>query len=146
MSLPLSTLSLCETHAGIQRNMNVLIVDDEPLARERLSRMVGELEGYSVLEPSATNGEEALALIDSHKPDIVLLDIRMPGLDGLQVAAKLCERESPPPWCFAPPGTTFRPRCCRPVPWAIWSNRWHPRRCSTPCARPSGPTACNWRR
>lgn len=62
--------------------MNVLIVDDEPLARERLSRMVGELEGYSVLEPSATNGEEALALIDSHKPDIVLLDIRMPGLDG----------------------------------------------------------------
>ena len=65
--------------------MNVLIVDDDPLARERLSRMVGELEGYSVLEPSATNGEEALALIDSHKPDIVLLDIRMPGLDGLQL-------------------------------------------------------------
>ena len=49
--------------------MNVLIVDDETLTRERLSRMVGELEGYSVLEPSATNGEEALALIDSHKPD-----------------------------------------------------------------------------
>ncbi|MCK9815922.1 DNA-binding response regulator [Pseudomonas chlororaphis] len=80
--------------------MNVLIVDDEPLARERLSRMVSELEGYSVLEPSATNGDEALALIDSLKPDIVLLDIRMPGLDGLQVAAKLCERESPPALVF----------------------------------------------
>ena len=36
--------------------MNVLIVDDEPLARERLIRMVGELEGYRVLEPSASNG------------------------------------------------------------------------------------------
>ena len=65
--------------------MNVLIVDDEPLARERLIRMVGELEGYRVLEPSASNGEEALALIDSLRPDVVLLDIRMPGLDGLQV-------------------------------------------------------------
>ena len=80
--------------------MNVLIVDDEPLARERLIRMVGELEGYRVLEPSASNGEEALALIDSLKPDVVLLDIRMPGLDGLQVAAKLCEREAPPAVIF----------------------------------------------
>ncbi|MFJ4144461.1 LytR/AlgR family response regulator transcription factor [Pseudomonas sp. NPDC089734] len=80
--------------------MNVLIVDDEPLARERLSRLVGEIEGYRVLEPSATNGEEALALIENLKPDVVLLDIRMPGLDGLQVAAKLCEREAPPAVVF----------------------------------------------
>lgn len=80
--------------------MNVLIVDDEPLARERLSRLVSELEGYHVLEPSASNGEEALALIDSLKPDIVLLDIRMPGLDGLQVAARLCEKEAPPAVIF----------------------------------------------
>jgi two-component system response regulator AlgR len=80
--------------------MNVLIVDDEPLARERLSRLVSDLEGYSVLEPSASNGEEALALIESLKPDVVLLDIRMPGLDGLQVAAKLCEREAPPAIVF----------------------------------------------
>ena len=80
--------------------MNVLIVDDEPLARERLSRLVSEIEGYRVLEPSATNGEEALALIDNLKPDVVLLDIRMPGIDGLQVAAKLCEREAPPAVVF----------------------------------------------
>ena len=80
--------------------MNVLIVDDEPQARDRLSRMLGELEGYTVLEPSATNGEEALTLVDSLRPDVVLLDIRMPGLDGLQVAAKLCEREAPPAVIF----------------------------------------------
>ncbi|KAF1031088.1 MAG: Sensory transduction protein LytR [Pseudomonas sp.] len=81
--------------------MNVLIVDDEPQAREQLTRLVGELEGYNVLEPSATGGEEALALIDSLKPDVVVLDIRMPGLDGLQVAARLSERESPPAVVFA---------------------------------------------
>ena len=80
--------------------MNVLIVDDEPLARERLSRLVGELDGYRVLEPSASNGEEALALIESLRPDVVLLDIRMPGLDGLQVAAKLCESDAPPAVIF----------------------------------------------
>uniref|UniRef100_A0A915DRJ5 Response regulatory domain-containing protein n=1 Tax=Ditylenchus dipsaci TaxID=166011 RepID=A0A915DRJ5_9BILA len=56
--------------------------------------------GYTVLEPSATNGEEALTLIDSLKPDVVLLDIAMPGLDGLQVAARLCEREAPPAVVF----------------------------------------------
>ncbi|MBA1273160.1 LytR/AlgR family response regulator transcription factor [Stutzerimonas azotifigens] len=80
--------------------MNVLIVDDEPLARERLSRLVGDLDGYRVLEPAASNGEEALALIDDLRPDVVLLDIRMPGLDGLQVAAKLCERDAPPAVIF----------------------------------------------
>jgi two-component system response regulator AlgR len=81
--------------------MNVLIVDDEPLARERLSRLVGDLEGYSVMEPGAGNGDEALTMIDSLKPDVVLLDIRMPGtLDGLQVAARLCERDAPPAVVF----------------------------------------------
>ena len=80
--------------------MNVLIVDDEPLARERLSRLVGDLDGYRVLEPAASNGEEALTLIEELRPDIVLLDIRMPGLDGLQVAARLCETDAPPAVIF----------------------------------------------
>ena len=48
--------------------MNVLIVDDEPQARERLSRLVSELEGYTVLEPSATSGEEALTLVEHGIP------------------------------------------------------------------------------
>jgi two-component system response regulator AlgR len=80
--------------------MKVLIVDDEPLARERLTRLIDEIGGYQVLQPCASNGEEALLLIDSLKPDVVLLDIRMPGLDGLQVAARLCEREAPPAVIF----------------------------------------------
>ncbi len=80
--------------------MNVLIVDDEPLARERLIRLLSEIEGCRVLQPCASNGEEALTLIDSLKPDVVLLDIRMPGLDGLQVAARLCERDAAPAVIF----------------------------------------------
>ncbi|KMM82494.1 two component transcriptional regulator, LytTR family [Pseudomonas taetrolens] len=84
--------------------MNVLIVDDETLAREHLSNVLGALGGYKLLEPGASHGEEALGLIESLKPDVVLLDIHMPGLDGLQVAAKLCERELPPSivFCVAP--------------------------------------------
>ena len=84
--------------------MNVLIVDDETLAREHLSRLLSAAGGYTLLEPAATHGEEALSLIESLKPDVVLLDIQMPGLDGLQVAAKLCERELPPAvvFCVAP--------------------------------------------
>lgn len=103
--------------------MNVLIVDDEPLARERLARLVGQLDGYRVLEPSASNGEEALTLIDSLKPDIVLLDIRMPGLDGLQVAARLCEREAPPAVIFCTAHDEFALEAFRSAPWATWSSR-----------------------
>ncbi|WP_300730834.1 LytTR family DNA-binding domain-containing protein [Pseudomonas sp.] len=80
--------------------MNVLIVDDETLPREHVSRVLGTLGGYTLLEPGATHGEEALNLIESLKPDVVLLDIRMPGLDGLQVAAKLCERDQAPSVVF----------------------------------------------
>jgi len=87
--------------------MNVLIVDDEALAREQLCRLVSELNGYRVLEPSAGSGEEALGLIETLRPDIVLLDIHMPGLDGLQVAARLCERETPPAVIFCTAGDEF---------------------------------------
>src|SRR5690606_26108092 len=76
--------------------MNVLIVDDEPLARERLQRLVGEIEGYRALDAAAANGQAALALIDSRGPDVVLLDSRMPGQAGVHVAAGLCEQEAPP--------------------------------------------------
>ena len=85
--------------------------------------MVGQLDGYRVLEPSASNGEEALTLIDSLKPDIVLLDIRMPGLDGLQVAARLCEREAPPAVIFCTAHDEFALEAFRSAPWATWSSR-----------------------
>lgn len=80
--------------------MKVLIADDEPLARERLARQVCALSGYSVLPEMAGTGQEVLDLVEQLHPDIVLLDIRMPGMDGLQAAARLCEMPDSPAVVF----------------------------------------------
>lgn len=66
-------------------SLRVLIVDDEPLARARLSRLVARLEG-AVVCGEAGDGHEAIAKMAALEPDVVLLDIDMPGLDGLAVA------------------------------------------------------------
>lgn len=79
--------------------MRVMIVDDEPLARERLRRLLSEFPGYEVIG-EAGDGESALDLIYEEEPDLVLLDIRMGGLDGLQVARLLQELELPPSVIF----------------------------------------------
>ncbi|PKM29312.1 MAG: DNA-binding response regulator [Gammaproteobacteria bacterium HGW-Gammaproteobacteria-11] len=80
--------------------MKVLIADDEPLARERLARLVNALPGYEPLAEMAANGHEALRLAAEQQPDILLLDIRMPGLDGLQAAARLSELPDAPAVIF----------------------------------------------
>lgn len=77
----------------------VLIVDDELLARQRATRMVERLDGYEVVGEAA-NGEEALASIHELDPDIVLMDIRMPGEDGLSAARKVADMEEPPAVIF----------------------------------------------
>ena len=63
------------------------MVDDEPLARRRLRRMLGRIPGVEVVG-EAGDGEAALAHIRALAPDVVLLDIRMPGLDGMTLAAR----------------------------------------------------------
>ncbi|MCI0750194.1 MAG: LytTR family DNA-binding domain-containing protein [Nevskiales bacterium] len=79
--------------------MKVVIVDDEPLARERLRRLLGEFPGYEVVG-EAGDGAHALEVIRAQQPDLVLLDIRMPGLDGLQVAHRLALEKMPPAVVF----------------------------------------------
>ncbi|MGM0595356.1 MAG: LytR/AlgR family response regulator transcription factor, partial [Pseudomonadota bacterium] len=79
--------------------MRILIVDDEAPARERLRRMLGKVAGVSVCG-EASNGHEALDLSASEQPDAVLLDISMPGLDGLSTARELAASDHPPAVIF----------------------------------------------
>jgi two-component system response regulator AlgR len=74
--------------------MRVLIVDDEPLARARLDALLKECAGVDVVG-SVADGEEALAAIAEKQPDLLLLDINMPGLDGKALAARLANRIRP---------------------------------------------------
>ena len=79
--------------------MRVLVVDDEKLARERLSRMVSTLDAYEVVGEAAC-GDDAVRLAMQLEPDIVLLDIRMPGSDGMQAADQLAKLAYPPAVIF----------------------------------------------
>lgn len=80
-------------------SIRVLIVDDEQLARDRLSRMVAELDEYDVAGEAGT-GQDAVRLVASLQPEIVLLDIRMPGMDGLEAARHLESIDEPPAVIF----------------------------------------------
>jgi len=80
-------------------SFRVLIVDDELPARERLRSMLLETEGFEVAG-EAENGQRALELCDSLQPDILLLDVRMPGVDGLEVARQLATLPEPPAVIF----------------------------------------------
>lgn len=81
-----------------QTELRVLIVDDEAPARTRLRDLLGDvrLNQPNRIAGFAANGEEALRLLDAEPVDVVLADIRMPGLDGVGLAKQLNGRESPP--------------------------------------------------
>src|SRR5690625_3338096 len=79
--------------------MKILIVDDEAPARQRLGGLVQSLEGYRLIGEAAT-GTEAITACEQLEPDIVLLDIRMPGSDGLEVARHLNRMTKPPAIVF----------------------------------------------
>jgi two-component system response regulator AlgR len=79
--------------------LRTLIVDDEPLAVERLQILCARIAGLSLVG-TAADGAGALRLIEALAPDLLLLDIQMPGLDGLDVARALAERASRPAVIF----------------------------------------------
>jgi two-component system response regulator AlgR len=79
--------------------IRVLIVDDEPPARERLRRLLLDVEDVAVVG-EAGNGVEAVESCARLSPDVVLLDIRMPGMDGIEAARHLNSLEDPPAVIF----------------------------------------------
>lgn len=79
--------------------MKVLICDDEALARERLARFLKDMEGYEVVG-EAENGRDALEQVEATSPDVVLLDLRMPVMDGLACAERLAQLPEPPAVIF----------------------------------------------
>lgn len=79
--------------------MRVLVVDDERPARERLLHMLNGMNGHMAVG-EASNGLEAVQNVQSARPDVVLMDIRMPGMDGLEAARHLAQMEEPPAIIF----------------------------------------------
>ena len=80
--------------------MKILIVDDEKPARDRLRQLIDEFDEHEVVA-EAGNGEEAVRLAAETKPDIALLDISMPGVNGIEAAHHLNRLDHPPAIVFA---------------------------------------------
>jgi two-component system LytT family response regulator/two-component system response regulator LytT len=70
--------------------IRAVVVDDEQLAREELCFLLGQIEGIDVVA-QAGNGVEALNVIEEQTPDVVMLDVQMPGLTGFEVARRLLQ-------------------------------------------------------
>jgi DNA-binding NarL/FixJ family response regulator len=68
--------------------MRVLIADDQRVVRDGLVTILGNLPGVSVVA-AASNGVEAVSLADEHRPDVVLMDLRMPEMDGVEATAAI---------------------------------------------------------
>lgn len=80
--------------------MKILIVDDEKLARDRLRRLLAKLDGDYTIVGEAGDGRAAIENVTRLNPDVLFLDIRMPGMDGLEAARHIMKLDKPPAILF----------------------------------------------
>lgn len=102
--------------------LRVLIVDDEPLARARLQRQLPTIENC-IPVGEAADIDSALIQVQILDPDLVLLDIEMPGGSGLELAQQLSTRECPPAIIFVPLTMSSPCRLSLLLQWVICSSR-----------------------
>jgi DNA-binding NarL/FixJ family response regulator len=81
--------------AKIASSIRILLVDDHPVVRAGLASMLSTIPGLAVCG-AASSGEEALQLIDSEQPDVLLLDLRMPGMNGIELLKAIRVKPFPP--------------------------------------------------
>jgi two-component system NarL family response regulator len=83
------------TTAQIAGAIRILLVDDHPVVRAGLTSMLSTIPGLDVCG-AASSGEEALQMVDSEQPDVLLLDLRMPGMTGIELLKAIRAKTSPP--------------------------------------------------
>lgn len=84
---------MSEQNASVSRSLRLVLVDDQQLLRRGLSMLLSTAEGLDIVGEAA-DGREALAVIARHDPDVVLADVRMPGMDGIELVAR-CRIDHP---------------------------------------------------
>jgi len=88
-----TAVSLSESTDGPP--LRVLLVDDDPLVRAGL-RVILSSAGDLVVAGEAADGAEAVAVVSAHRPEVVLMDVRMPGVDGITATERICALPNPP--------------------------------------------------
>jgi len=86
--------------------LTIVIADDEAPARNRLSDLIADIPNVTLIG-QANNGQEAIALCNQHQPDILLLDIRMPVMDGVEAAQHIQKMDSKPSIIFTTAYDTY---------------------------------------
>ena len=115
--------------------IRVMLVDDQELVRAGLRGILRARFGFEIVAECG-DGREALAAMRRSTPDVVLMDVRMPIVDGVAATSSYTPNSRRPRFSRSQPSTTTKrsPECCGPEPPASYSKECRPRNCSAPCA------------